>query len=114
MPGLEWGWTLASWPLVRAFVAVAEASSRSNSGRPVSGKSPSAGGRLVEWLRGWRRYPSAVLGTVGFCHGGLVVGRGHRRMESRQQRHLSIPGEETNTNVERFVMPNDDESISLL
>ena len=75
MPGLEWGWTLASWPLVRAFVAVAEASSRSNSGRPVSGKSPSAGGRLVEWLRGWRSYPSAVLGTVGFRHGGLVVGR---------------------------------------
>ena len=74
MPGLEWGWTLASWPLVRAFVAVAEASSRSNSGRPVSGKSPSAGGRLVEWLRGWRRYPSAVLGTVGFRHGGLASG----------------------------------------
>ena len=74
MPGLEWGWTLASWPLVRAFVAVAEASSRSNSELPVSDDSPSAGGWLVELLRGWRCYPSAVLGMVGFCHGGLVVG----------------------------------------
>ena len=50
-PQKYWGWTLASCPLVQALVAVAEASSRSNLGRPFSGESPQRGvgcGGVVE------------------------------------------------------------------